>query len=406
MSYPLSRRKFLLRATALGCSAAASPLLTPVTLANAATDHRLVVIILRGGMDGLSIVQPYGDPDFAALRPELGPQNGAFDLDGFYALSADLADLMPLWRAGELSFAHAVSTPYRDQRSHFDGQDLLEAGFGNDRAGRYHADGWLNRLLQHMPGAEAETALAVGTEEMMILRGPAPSLSWSPASRLSLSPAAEALLSHLYHDDDIFREAFEEAQLLTSEIFGDLPEMEADEMQEMMEDAMVNAARGQRRGLTQFLAGRLKADTRIASFSLGGWDTHRAQAGPLRRASGRLAQTLLELKAELGPVWAQTTVLAMTEFGRTARINGSGGTDHGTGGLMLMAGGALSGARVHGVWPGLGEGDLYAHRDLMPTGDVRAYAGWAMAGLYGIDRAILEQAVFPGLDLGTDPRII
>ncbi|MBC6438247.1 MAG: DUF1501 domain-containing protein [Rhodobacteraceae bacterium] len=400
----MSRRQLILRATALGCSAAASPLLTPVTMARAATDHRLVVIILRGGMDGLATIQPYGDPGFAGLRPEHGPAFGDHDLDGFFALNNNLGNLMPLWQAGELAFAHAVSTPYRDRRSHFDGQDLLEAGLGNDHAGRRHNDGWLNRFLQTLPGAARETALAVGRRHMLILKGQAPAMSWAPEARLALSPAAEALLAHIYHDDDLFREAFDQAQHLSAEIFGDQIGDEEDMMQAMA-DAMASTVRNERHNLTAFLGEQLQGDTRIVSFSLGGWDTHRNQTGGLRRALQQFSGTLLGLRRALGAVWRQTTVVAMTEFGRTARLNGSRGTDHGTGGAMIFAGGALRGGRVLGQWPGLGEGDLYADRDLAATGDVRAYAAWLLAGLYGTDRAVLEGEIFPGLDLGTNPNL-
>ncbi|MFO7921082.1 MAG: DUF1501 domain-containing protein [Nioella sp.] len=406
----LTRRDLLLRATAIGCSAAASPLVTPVAFASAPTENRLVVILLRGAMDGLDLVQPYGDPGLAAARPgyAIGPGDGARDLDGFYALHPALSGLWPLWQAGQLGFAHAVSTPYRNQRSHFDGQDLLEAGTQAGTAGLSHADGWLNRLVQTLPGARRETALAVGAEEALILRGAAPSVAWSPASRLALSPATADLLSMVYHDDPLFREAFEDAEFYSGLLHGDFG---ADDTGE---DGMMAMAESLRDGgrtvspgsLAGFAAERLRADARIASFSIGGWDTHRGQDHRMARALDHLAEAITELHAGLGAEWDRTMVLAMTEFGRTVRINGSGGTDHGTGSAVVMAGGALRGGQVFGDWPGLGEGDLFDGRDLMPTRDVRAYAAWAMAGLFGSDRAMLERHIFPGLDLGADPRIL
>ena len=162
----LKRRAFLLRSGALGCSLAASPLITPVSFAAAPWDRRLVVIILRGGMDGLDVVRPVGDPDYAALRPRIDTQ-APIDLDGFYAMHAGLAPLKPLWRKGQLGFVHAVSTPYRNKRSHFDGQDLLEAGTASLAGVR---DGWLNRLLQNVPGAAADTAYAIGHSDLKSLR--------------------------------------------------------------------------------------------------------------------------------------------------------------------------------------------------------------------------------------------
>jgi uncharacterized protein (DUF1501 family) len=160
------------------------------------------------------------------------------------------------------------------------------------------------------------------------------------------------------------------------------------------------------RRLAAFAAERLVDDTRIAAFSLGGWDTHRRQDNALPRALGQLADAILTLQTGLGPVWAKTAVIAMTEFGRTVRENGTQGTDHGTGGAMVLAGGAVRGGRVLGRWPGLDEADLYDRRDLLPTGDVRDYAAWALRSAFGIERAVLEGQVFPGLSLGADPGLL
>ena len=403
----LTRREMLLRSAVLGCSAAASPLFTPVALASVPGDNRLVVIILRGAMDGLDVIQPYGDPALAPARPgfEIGPETGALDLDGFFALHPGLQDLWPLWQAGELGFAQAVSTPYRNARSHFDGQDLLEAGTQAGTEGRAHDDGWLNRFLQTRPGTTRETALAVGREDALILRGAAPSVSWSPASRLSLSPATWDLLGLIYRDDPLFQAAFADARFYSDLLYGDVAA--AADAEGMMAAMTRGAARaGSTSAIADFAAERLRADARIASFSLGGWDTHRGQVGSIRRALGHLSTAILRLRAGLGPDWARTTVLAMTEFGRTLRENGSGGTDHGTGAALVMAGGALNGGRVFGDWPGLEEAALFDRRDLMPTRDVRAYAAWAMAGLFGTGRSTLEDQIFPGLDMGADPGLL
>ena len=159
--------------------------------------------------------------------------------------------------------------------------------------------------------------------------------------------------------------------------------------------------------VAEFAAEQLRGDTRIASFSINGWDTHNRQDKSIKPALDRLADTVLGLQSGLGPdVWGKTAVVAMTEFGRTARINGTGGTDHGTGGVMVLAGGAIRGGQVLGKWPGLSEADLYDRRDLMPTSDVRALAAWIMRGLAGLDRAMLEKTVFPGLDMGADPGLL
>lgn len=382
----MDRRLFLKGLGTLGCSAAAHPWMTTLTLAEGAPalgDHRLVVIILRGAMDGLDVVQPLGDPDFAANRP--GILVPGTDLDGFFALNDGLSGLAPLWRAGELAFVHATSTPYRDKRSHFDGQDLLEAGTGTDLATDSQRNGWLNRLLQVLPGAGSQTAWAVGREALPILTGGAEAQTWAPDQDLRLSPAAQSLLARVYHDDPLFRDAGDQAFAIAAE-----------EVQRSEDDPIV-----------EFAVQRLRGSARIAAFSQSGWDSHKGQNNVLRRPLERLQGAVLHLKSGLGDaIWGKTVVLAMTEFGRTLRQNGTNGTDHGTGGAMLVAGGAVKGGRVLGRWPGLAEADLYDRRDLMPTSDVRDWAAQALAGLYGLDRGLLESTVFPGLRMEAAPGLI
>lgn len=401
----IARRAFLRGATALACSAAAHPMMTTVTLAASdggrpLGDHRLVVILLRGAMDGLDVVQPQGDRAFAALRPTLNRAD-ALPLDGFFALNPALGGLLPLWQAGQLGFVHATSTPYRDKRSHFDGQDQLEAGTGNDVPLVGVRDGWLNRLLQAVPGVRAETAYAVGREEMRILSGPAQVRDWAPDTRLALSPQARRLLEQVYHDDPAFLAVANEAMELGLDLDAE-PDMAAPMMPELAGARLADVEE-----LAGFVTARLRAETRIAAFSLNGWDTHKAQKNGIGRSLSRLERAILRLSQGLGPeIWGKTVVLAMTEFGRTAAENGSGGTDHGTAGAMLLAGGAVRGGRVLGDWPGLEEAQLYDRRDLLPTSDVRAWAAHVIAGLYGIDRAILESAIFPGLQMGSAPGLI
>lgn len=390
----MDRRQFLGRTLALGCSAAAFPLVTPVVLAAAPWDARLVVVILRGAMDGLAVIEPQGDRDWAGLRPVLGTGAGTRPLaNGFFARAAALERLDPLWDAGELAFVHAVSTPYRDRRSHFDGQDILEAGTPGLPAAAAR-DGWLNRMLQAVPGVVAETAYAIGRERLLILSGQAPVSSWSPDARLRLSPQAELLLERVYHEDPLFREASAGAIGIAAEVAG------------AEREGMGAGLRGDHVRLAEFAVSRLREETRIASFSIGGWDTHARQDRPLAQALDRLSDVILTLRAGLGPVWEKTAVLCLTEFGRTVRENGTAGTDHGTGGAAILAGGAVRGGRVVADWPGLGEGDLYAGRDLMPTRDVRSHAGWVMRALFGLDRGVLEGSVFPGMELGGDPGLI
>ncbi|UWQ21351.1 DUF1501 domain-containing protein [Jannaschia sp. W003] len=379
----MDRRSFL-----LGCSLAASPLVTPISLAAVPGDRRLVVVILRGAMDGLDALQPFGDPALRLLRPDfaIGPGAGAVALTDFHAMHETMAPLLPWWREGSLGFVQAVSTPYRDGRSHFDGQDILEAGTpGMPPAAR--RDGWLNRLVGVLPGAHGRTAFAVGRDHMDILAGPAPHARWAPDAQLEVTDPTADLLRHVYHDDALFRASATEALALSGD-----PSDPRD-----------------REATFRFAAEQLRGDTRIATMSLGGWDTHQSQIG----GSGRFAQTMRKLVAglavlreTLGPDWGNTAVLAVTEFGRTVAQNGTRGTDHGTGGAAILVGGALRGGRVWGDWPGLDGGDLVDGRDLRPTRDVRAYAAWLLAGQFGLDRATLEGTIFPGLEMGPDPRLL
>jgi len=409
MNNTLNRRTFLARSALIGCSLAASPLLTPVSLASAPGDKRLVVILLRGGMDGLDVVRPYGDPAYSALRGDAGldAEDPAMDLDGYFALHPALRPMMPLWSSGQLGFAHAVSTPYRDKRSHFDGQDLLEAGL-SDLSGGLSRDGWLNRVVQNLPDSGPATAYAVGRDPLDVLGGAAVTQRWSPEADLALSPQAIQLARLIMADDPQFREAFAQA-LEISEGDGDSVAMTGTPDQ-MMAMAGKTSPRGKTSAevrIAEFIGKRLREETRIAALSITGWDTHQTQDRSLPNALGRLSDAILTLQTTMrGPVWNKTTVVAVTEFGRTARLNGSKGTDHGTGGLMVMAGGALRGGKVIGDWPGLDESQLYGRRDLMPTRDLRAYLGWLLHSQFGLPVSTLETSIFPGLDLGEQPTLI
>ncbi|MEY8096029.1 DUF1501 domain-containing protein [Falsihalocynthiibacter sp. S25ZX9] len=399
-----TRRKFLVQSSFLGCSLAASPLITPISLASTPSDHRLVVIILRGGLDGLDVVGPFENKEYSTLRPSLLPQpSSAIPLGGMFFMHPDLLALHPLWEAGELGFAHAVSTPYRDKRSHFDGQDILEAGMVNSD-GQMFRDGWLNRLLQHMPKSHAQTAFTVGRYEMLLAKGEAEISNWAPDTRLDLTEQAKRLLEISYQNDPLFRNNLAEAIALTSPmaaISESLDPLEA--MQKVAKEARNLSGY---ENIAAFAAARLLEETRIASFSINGWDTHRNQRGALKRALRNLSDVILRLKNDLGPIWEKTAIVAMTEFGRTAHENGTKGTDHGTGGLSILVGGALNGKQVYGDWPGLREQDLYQGRDLNPTQDVRAYAAMAIRGMFGTNVETLEKHVFPGLDLSGATQII
>lgn len=386
----ISRRNFVL---GTACSLAAHPMMSQASFASVPSDNRLVVIILRGAMDGLDVVRPIGAPEFETYRK--GLREGTLHSGGFFGFHPKLEPLMPMWSEGDLSFIHATSTPYRDVRSHFDGQDLLETG----GADGMREDGWLNRALAHIPGAARETAISVGRAPSLILGGDAPAMSWAPDADLGLTGQAQRLLETIYHDDPLFREGLELAEILSQD------EVQEPSMGGTRAGKPTKNIRGTRE-LAEYTAWRLLDETRIASFSITGWDTHRSQRSAINRPLEQLADVLLTLKSELGAVWDTTTVLAMTEFGRTARVNGGGGTDHGTGGAAVLAGGAVRGGHVFGTWPGLAEVDLYKRRDLLPTSDVRAHAGWLLHSLFGLEKSVIETAVFPKLDMGDAPSLL
>ena len=403
MAGPLNRRQLLHRALALGCSAAASPFLTPIALAQTGGQARLVVIVLRGAMDGIDVFRPVGDPDFATLRPNLGADGQGLALDNFFALHPGLAGLHPLWAAGELAFVPATSTLYRDKRSHFDGQDHLEAGTAGTLPPTLARDGWLNRLVARLPGATARTAFAVGHDRMLILDGAAPMTQWAPGTELDLGPQADLLLSYLFAQDPLFKDAGLAALAMGRPDAAPLDPDDLDDAMSMMAGSAPPP--GDAESLAAYVAQQLRADTRIAAFSLTGWDTHRDQHRALLPALTRLETAILTLRRDLGPDWGSTVVMAMTEFGRTARENGARGTDHGTGGALLLAGGALRGGRAIGGWPGLTESALYDRRDLMPLSDIRRYPAWAMRDLFGLTASDIAAHVFAGLEMGENPGL-
>lgn len=411
----LSRRGFLTRSVAAGCSLAASPLVTPVSFAATGGDNRLVVIILRGGLDGLDLLRPPNSEMMRKLRPTLGSAPSDMELEQGFTLHPACAPLWPLWQAGELDFVQAVSTPYRHKRSHFDGQDLLEAGTVT-LEGAAEKDGWLNRMLLHMPGAEMTTAYAIGVDPMLLARGAAQVESWSPDVDFVLSAQGARLMALTMEQDPRMAAALSQAFALVGESgdggvfeFDDTASMDAElgEMVQAQANSKPPAARKAHVRVARFAAERLREDARVACFSLGGWDSHANQAVTLKSPLARLSDSLLTLKADLGAdVWGKTTVLAMTEFGRTVAENGTRGTDHGTGGAMILAGGALRGRRILGNWPGLEEADLFERRDLMPTDDVRRYAAWAIRESFGVSASALETTVFPGLSLAENPALL
>lgn len=352
-----------------------------LAVAGAETDRRLVVILLRGGMDGLSAVPAIGDPDFVDARAGMGDAilaGGPLRLDAMFALHPNLRGFESLYRQGELTVVHAMATPYRD-RSHFDGQNLLESG-GEKPYGM--ESGWLNRALVAMPGPGKRGGVALNSHMPLMLRGATPVSSWSPS--LLAPPQSDTVerLASLYADTDpSLAQAFAAAQGANATARGS-------GVAGQPFITLVNAA-------ARLLSGPNGA--RIAMAETGGWDTHVNQSGafsPLSTNLSTLDRGVTTLKIALGAAWRETAVLIVSEFGRTVAQNGTGGTDHGVGGAMFLAGGAVKGGRVIADWPGLKSADLYERRDLMATIDFRAVALGVLRDHLKIDEGRLA-SIFP-----------
>ncbi len=375
------------RAALLGLSGALGVGGVRVAWASAPTDKRFVVVILRGALDGMSAVVPYGDPALVGLRGEIvppgpGQPDGLLDLGGFYGLHPALPGVHAMYQAHEVLIVHAVAGPYR-VRSDFEAQDYLESG-----ADQRMTSGWLNRVVGAMPfeGSRPEgEALAVGVAVPLLLRGPARVANWAPHGFGQPAPDLYAAIAALNRDDPVTGPAIAEglrARGFSSAVLDGEPAMKDRNAFPALAAAageMLRAADG----------------PRIAALEIGGWDTHTAQAGRLKGPLAQLDAGLVGLKTGLGPEWARTVVLVMTEFGRTARVNGTKGTDHGTGTVAFVVGGAVSGGSVKGTWPGLGAGRLFEDRDLAPTTDLRAVARGILGPHLGLGEAALA-SVFPG----------
>jgi uncharacterized protein (DUF1501 family) len=384
----LTRRRFLWSTGALAASLA----LPSVLFAKTGGDARLVVVVLRGALDGLAAVPPHGDGDYAGLRRELaiaapGAADGALALDNTFGLHPSMVFLHERYVAEELIVFHAVASPYRD-RSHFDGQNVLENGLTLPLG---TADGWLNRALASLPSprsaSQIERAVAVSQNVPLILRGAAPVLSKSPMVTPDIDEDLLGRLADLYSKDAWFSARLSEA--VQSEKLGG-------------ESRGMVAAAGVSRigGVARMAATLMRSDggPEVAVIEATGWDTHANQGGAKGMLAQRLAgldEALRALADGLGPLWPQTAVLAVTEFGRTAAINGTRGTDHGTGGCAFLAGGAVRGGRVVADWPGLSRNALLDNRDLRPTTDLRSLFKAVLDEHMHIDTKTLATRVFP-----------
>lgn len=366
----LTRRRFV---AALGASSMLTLWPSGAAWASGA-DARLLVVLLRGGLDGLHALPPAADPAYARLRGALAPKE-TLKLDGLFGLHPSLAFMHGLYAEKQLLPVVAVAPPYR-QRSHFDAQDCLE----NGTAGPGGNTGWLNRCVAALPGGEG---LAIAAVMPLILRGNGAATTWSPPLPQDVNPVLLQKLQPLYAADATLAEAFARAVDTEGEATPDMRDRRR--AAASLPQTAAAAAR--------FMA---KADgPRIGFVEDSGWDTHGNQAGVLARKLKELDDALRAYREGMRAVWPRTTVVVVTEFGRTAAVNGTGGTDHGTGGVAFLAGGGVRGGRVAGDWPGLGASDLNEGRDLRATTDLRALFKGVLASQLKLPESALDTRVFP-----------
>jgi uncharacterized protein (DUF1501 family) len=351
---------------------------------------KFVFVILRGAMDGLAAVVPYTDPNYRALRGAIaldgpGTATGVLPLTAEFGLHPSLRGLHGLWQDKQMSFMHAAASPYRD-RSHFDGQDVLESGAGRVYGGQ---TGWLNRAISLLPNGPAKEGIGIGRTIPLVLRGSAKAGSWAPAIAEQSDMDTLNRLMDLYAGDTILGPALAMAIETDKTASGAM----------MAASAQNGGGRGPQSyiPLTQAAARILNAPGGPAAcvLSFDGWDTHAGQGAAQGQLANRLAQldaAIMALKTGLGANWASTTLVIATEFGRTARVNGTGGTDHGTGAAAFILGGAVKGQTMIGDWPGLAR--LHQDRDLIPANDVRTLFTLGLTNAWGLDAAAIRQRVF------------
>ena len=393
----MSTRREFLRLMGLSATAAATLTLWPgITHAATGSDTRFLVLMLRGGLDGLHALPPYGDPGYAQLRGPLalspsGPTAeaaAALRLDGTFALHPALGFARQLYQRGQLLPIAAAAPPYWG-RSHFEAQDCVENGTATPDGAQ---TGWLNRAVAALPGVDG---LAVSTVMPLMMRGGGRISTWSPPLPMRVNPILLQRLEPLYAEDPHLAAAFADALANNGATSGAA----------MGADGAMAAGKAKAMGsggrLPQLMqaAGTFMARAdgpRIGFVEDYGWDTHANQAAILARKLKELDAACASFAQAAQPVWSRTVMVMVTEFGRTARINGTNGTDHGTGGVMFVAGGAVAGGRVGGQWPGMRPQQLYQDRDIHATTDFRAVFKGLLAGHLGIRERVLAARVFPG----------
>lgn len=375
---------------------------TPRVARASGRDPRLLVILLRGALDGLATVAPVGDPGWLRLRGDdalrLDGPNAGLRLDGFFALNPAMPNLNRMYQDSNAAIVHASASPYRE-RSHFDGQDVLESGMTKPGV---TDTGWLNRALSVIDKgdlAEPREAFAVGPMTPLIVRGPAKVLTWTPSK---LKPGSQETLARLLdvyrHTDVDMARALEEHSGLMSLVKADGVAVASNGMNMGQIEPKLNRYFSETgRTAAQYLS---KPDgPRIGALSLDGWDTHAdegAKKGRLAKLLAALDDALGAIREASGSTWKDMVVAVITEFGRTAKINGSAGTDHGTATVAFLTGGAVKGGRVIADWPGISPSNLLEGRDLKPTIDLRAVLKGVLRDHIGIDEKSLTGVVFPG----------
>ena len=383
-------RREILKTTAAGAFLSATP---SIGFANAATEARLVLVILRGAADGLAIAAPYGDGNYSKVRGELalskpGQDGGVLKLDGLFGLHPSLTNVYDEYQNDRATIIHAIASPYRD-RSHFDGQDVLENGGGS--AGLLR-DGWLNRALAPLGGSlGSEPAIALAQNTPLVLRGENSVTSWAPSQLPDADENTIRRIQGMYAEDEFF--ATRLAQALKSQEIA-AGKMDMDSPRRRGNDAQQTIAMAQ--ATAKFLT--TENGPRIAVLEAGGWDTHANQGSDSGALANRLSgmdDGLAALRDGMGEQWSNTIVAVVTEFGRTVHVNGTRGTDHGTATAAILLGGALQGGKVIADWPGLTKKDLHEGRDLRPTLDTRSLFKGLLADHLQIPNTMLERSVFP-----------
>jgi len=375
----MQRRDFVRH---VGIGALGAFVASRVAFAQVRGSGRFVFVLLRGGLDGLAAVVPYGDPAYRSLRQSMAfAESDVSALDDVFGLAPGLSPLRTFWDAGELAVMHAMAIPYRT-RSHFDGQAVLETGLDKPNGA---SDGWLNRTLQVMSGTRSGMAIAAGMP--LSLTGAYQVDSWSPTQLGSVDDLFLERLARLYRADRTLSGRFE-AAVQQKDLVGE----------ENM--AGGTARRGNMTPIFQAAARILRAEggPNVAAVEFSGWDTHANQGtagGALDRLLGQLGEGLVALRTGMEQAWPGTTVVVMTEFGRTARPNGTRGTDHGTAGAGFVLGSRLGRSRVVADWPGLSDASLFEGRDLRPTLDTRAVLKAALGAAFDLTTSQLDR-VFPG----------